>query len=225
MVLFYHLTTHVEGDKDQELLGFLSDRVAFPTVLYLTPDGNLLHKHVGDRKVRSFEKEIHGYYQLRLARKDLAAGNKTAAILILETELKLGLLNYAEANRKYLDLDADLLKKHPERATEVRQELVCLEAKEVYFGIVKGKTSADRDKNRAKRAHAMLEAGRIPKDQSTWRFWKLLMLHAEQSKSLKLFDRASGEYLELRKVRVSDQERERIEAVRKKLDSGSSPPP
>ncbi len=219
-MLLYHLTTRVEGDKDQELLGFLSDRVAFPTVLYLTPDGDLLHKHVGDRTVRSFEKEIHGYHQLRLARKDLAAGNDGAAMLILETELKLGLLKYAEASKGYRDLHADLLKKHAERAAEIRQELVCLEAREVYFGIVKGKTSADRDNNRAKRTHDMLTAGRIPKDESAWRFWKLVMIHAEQTKSLKLFDRASSKYQELRKARLSDDARKRIQARRARLSGG-----
>jgi hypothetical protein len=217
VVLFYHLTTHVEGDKDQELLGFLSDRVAFPTVLYLTPDGSLLHKHVGDRSVRSFDREIHGYYQLRLARKDLASGNLVAAILILETELKLGLLKYTSANKRYRKLPADQLKKRPERDAEIRQQLVCLEAKQVYFGVVKGKTSADRDYNRAKQAHAMLTAGRIPKDESTWRFWKLLMIHAEQTKSLKLFDRASGEYQALRKDRLSDDDRQRIQRRRARL--------
>ena len=58
VVLFYHLTTHVKGDKDQDLLRFMSDRVAFPTVLYLTPKGEFLHKHAGERTVGCFEKEV-----------------------------------------------------------------------------------------------------------------------------------------------------------------------
>ena len=109
VVLFYHLTTHVGTDKDQELLGFLSDRVAFPTVLYMTHEGDVLHKHVGDRTTRSFQKEIHGYYQLHLARKDLAAGRSEARIKILENQLKLGLLSHEAALKSYLALDPKLL--------------------------------------------------------------------------------------------------------------------
>ena len=217
MVLYYNLTTHVQGDKDQALLRDLADRVAFPTVLYLTPDGKVLHRHVGDRTARSFKKEIHGYYRLHQARKDFVAGDDAAAIIILKTELQLGLLKHAAAQKKYANLDQQLLEKHGEQRAGIQRALVRLEAQEVYFGLVKGKVSADRDRNRAKRAHVMLQAGRIPDDDNAWRFWKLILLHAQQIKSLKLFDRAWGEYQELRKGTISPEERERIEAARKKL--------
>jgi len=215
-VLFYHLTTHVEGDKDQELLGFLSDRVAFPTVLYLTPDGNFLHKHVGDRTTRSFKREIHAYHHLHLARKDLAAGKPEARIRILHNQLQLGLLSHEAALKSHRALDTKLLASHATEATAIRQALVHLEAKEVYFGVIKGKTSADRDRNRAARAHKMLAAGRVPADANAFRFWKLLMLHGEVTKSPELFDRAAKEYLRLRQGKISAAEQERIESLRKK---------
>lgn len=217
VVLYYNLTTRVEGDKDQELLALLSDRVAFPTVLYLTPEGNTLHKHVGDRTVRSFRKEIHGYYRLHLARKDLAAGRPEASIKILQSQLHLGLLKHEAARKSFQALDKNLLASHPKEAAEIRQALVHLEAREVYFGVVKGKTSPDRDRNRAKRAHEMLEAGRIPSDTGAWRFWKLLVLHAETIGSKELFDRAAKEYLRLRKDKITAAESERIESLRHKL--------
>ena len=80
VVLFYHLTTHVESDKDQDLLRFMSNRVAFPTVLYLTLKGEVMHKHAGERTVSCFEKEIHGYHQLHYARLRLSLGEKPAVI-------------------------------------------------------------------------------------------------------------------------------------------------
>jgi hypothetical protein len=217
VVLFYHLTTHVEGDKDQELLRSLSGRAAFPTVLYLTPEGTVLHKHVGDRTTRSFQREIHGYFQLHLARKELAAGKPDAQLRILQNQLKLELMNHETASRAYKALDARLLARHPREATAIRQALVRLEAKEVYFGVIKGKTSADRDRNRARRAHEMYAAGRIPEDANAWLFWKLLLLHAEATNSRTLFDRAAKEYLHLREGRISAAEQERVESLRRKL--------
>jgi len=217
VVLYHHLTTHVEGDKDQELLALLSDRVAFPTVLYLTPEGKTLHKHVGDRTTRSFRKEIRGYYRLHLARKDLAAGKQEAQLQVLENQLHLGLLKHEEALKSFRALDQKLLRSHPKEAAMIRQALVHLEAKEVYFGIVKGKASADRDRNRARRAHQMLQANHIPMDTDAWRFWKLLVLHAETTGSKELFDRAAREYLRLAEDKMSAAEKERIESLAQKL--------
>jgi hypothetical protein len=217
VVLFYHLTTHIEGDKDQDLLRSLAGRVAFPTVLYLTPEGEVLHKHSGDRTVRSFRKEIHGYYQLHLARKDLAAGKKEARIRILQNQLKLGLLSHEVASKACKALDAELRDAHPKRWAAIRQALVHLEAKEVYFGIIQGKTSADREKNRAKRAHEMYAAKRIPKDANAWRFWKLLVLHAEQTGSRTLFQRAVKEFTRLRQGRLTATEKEWLERLRRRF--------
>lgn len=216
-MLFYHLTTHVEGDQDQELLGVLSDRVAFPTILYLTPEGKVLHKHVGDRTTRSFQHEIHGYHRLHLARKDLAVGKPEARIRILEQQLELGLLSHGMAMKRYQALDPKLLANHPEAAAAIRQALVHLEAKDVYFGIVKGRTSTDRDRNRARRAHEMYAAGRIPTNANAWRFWRLLILYAAETGSKALFERATKEYLRLRQDRISAAEQKRIESLRQTL--------
>lgn len=215
-MLLYNLTTHVEGDKDQDLLRSLAGRVAFPTVLYLTPEGELLHKHRGDRTVRSFRKEIHAYYQLHLARKDLAAGKKAARIRILENQLKLGLFGHELAVKAYRSLDPRLLAEHPKTRDSIRQALVHLEAKEVYFGIIQGKTSSDRDKNRAKRAYEMYAAKRVPTDANAWRFWKLLVLHAEQTGSRTLYERAVKEYLRLRR-RFTATEKEWLERLRRRF--------
>lgn len=213
-MLLYHLTTHVEGDKDQDLLRSLAGREAFPTVLYLTPEGEVLHKHVGDRTVRSFQKEIHGYYRLHLARKDLAAGKQAARIRILQNQLELGLLSHADATRASQALE-ELLANHQEEALSIRQALVHLEAKEVYFGVILGKTSADRDRNRARLAYQMYAAGRVPTDANAWRFWKLLVLHAEATASKALFERAAKEYTRLRQLSTSEQER--IELLRRRF--------
>ena len=219
-MLFYHLTTHVKSDQDQDLLRFMSDRVAFPTVLYLTLKGEVMHKHAGERTVTCFEKEIHGYHQLYYAKLRLGLGEKSVALEILDTELRLGLLKHEVARKRLAAIDKKLLEEPKQKANVIESRLVALEAKEVYFGLFKGRTSKDRNKKRAKHAHEMLEAGRIPTDDAAWRFWRLLMLHAEQTKSLPLFDRASRRYQALRKDKLSDDDRKQIKVRRARLSGG-----
>jgi hypothetical protein len=63
----------------------------------------------------------------------------------------------------------------------------------------------------------MYAAKRIPKDANAWRFWKLLVLHAEQTGSRTLFQRAVKEFTRLRQGRLTATEKEWLERLRRRF--------
>ena len=177
IVLFLHVTTHVDGDRDPDLLREKGGR-GFPTLAFLDASGALAAMHVGEptvaalgatlREAESFAKGV-----IRPA----SAGDKDAQRKLFVTDVERGsiTLEAAQALRQAIDLDAA-------SAARVDQGMANVEFRTVLTGV-----RGQKDLPKAKTLLlAMLDAGRLPTGGDSAQFWGFLMTAAELDQDPKL---------------------------------------
>ena len=185
VILFCHITTKLTGDPDQSLLGQKSARVAFPTLLFLDPQGEVLARQ-GERSVTAFRKSVQALELIQRLQVDAAKGDEAAKAAVFLAQLDLGNFNFntAQAASASLKLDA-------QQQQTLAIALVNLEVDHLYAEARKDRSYADL----APKFLAMRKAGRVPTARTTrLRFWTQIMNSAQQSRDAKLYEEAMTAY-------------------------------
>ena len=175
---FFHLTTHIEGDKYQDLLKQKGGR-GFPTLVFMDAEGNVLAEQ-GERSVKAFTKTLNSLKAWQAAKQKAAGGVAVAKKELFLAELDLGKLSVADA-RTHLKELTNLSK--DETAT-VEDRIRGLEVKEILEG---ARTPADMAKG-AEKLLAMHPAGNVPSGQPGLRVYGVLISQTVQKKDWKLCD-------------------------------------
>lgn len=195
-MLYLNVTSHVDGDADQELLGEKGGG-GFPYLVVLDSEGNVLAKHEGQRTADAFGatlKTATAYAELRAK---AAGGDAAAAKEVLFKDAEMGNLKAADAKaalEKMKDLTDD-------EKTKLSGLILDLELKDVMtqFGKdVKGLGQDDKAKIKVAQAAAgrkfleMQKAGRAPGDESDFfqPYYIFIMEAAEEGKDAAKYEEA-----------------------------------
>jgi hypothetical protein len=219
-VLFCHITSHVETDADQDLLGKKGGG-GWPYIVVMDADGNVLSVHEPEsretfRKTAGFRATVADARatanKLEELRKAAKGGDKDAAADLLGLQIELAHLDAAGA-KKQLAAIRGLPK---ERFSELDRKVVALEVNEIQ-------TSATEDEAThyaaGKKFAAMVEDDRIPPDDEALYFWYFVSVYAEKEKDADLYGKAlAGMRKHERQIRASFLEQ--MEKTLEKLRDG-----
>jgi len=196
-VLYLNVTTHVEGDKDQDLLGQKGGG-GFPYLIVMDADGKVMAKHQGARTTEGFEATLKTATEFADARKKAAEGTDAGAKLeVFTKDLEFGNYGAADARKAYEALgtvgDAE--------KTKIEGLLAVLEIREVMAAINKKaeKVGDAPDKDAqfkllrieaGKKFMEMNKAGRVPGagTNETSMFWSFILEAAEDAKDVAAFE-------------------------------------
>jgi hypothetical protein len=186
VVLFCHITSHVEGDEDQDLLRQKGGS-AFPYVAFLDAAGNVIAKPK-ERTVDAFhdavEQDVTAYFDLVASAE---GGDKGAAAQLFEKRVEYGHFEDFDAARVEMASHESL---SPARRARLEQALVEQEFNRI-LGTVRGEAEAAAG---GAKTLPMLEKGRIPKDQGlAFYYWAFLSQHAAGAGNADLLGRCIEE--------------------------------
>jgi hypothetical protein len=186
VVLFCHVTSHVEEDKDQDLLRQKGGS-AFPYLAFLDAAGNVIAKPK-ERTVDSFhdavEHDVTAYFDLVSAAE---GGDADAAARLFEKRVEFGHFSDFEAARAEMARQEAL---SPARRARLEQALVAQEFNHI-LGTVRGEAEAAAG---GAKTLPMLEKGRIPKDPGlAFYYWAFLAQHAAETGNADLLGRCIEE--------------------------------
>jgi hypothetical protein len=181
VVLFCHVTSGVEGDKDQDLLARLGGR-AFPFFIGLDEAGRPIARFAYPQTLAGLTRFVAGdlkeYAELRAK---AGKGDKPAMAALLMHRIEFGHLQPAEL-QKVLQ-SADYLTK-AQRAV-IERGLIRLEIREILARI--DGDDPDSVVRAAERMLVMKEAGRIPTGREGHMFWQIILGHADKTEDPALF--------------------------------------
>jgi len=95
VVPFVHITTSIEGRKDEELLTDLGGD-SFPWIVFLDAKGEIAGKHTESNTPAAFARTAANVLRCRELKKKAAAGDATVATDIAILECSLGLVEFYE---------------------------------------------------------------------------------------------------------------------------------
>lgn len=205
VVLFVHVTSHVEGEQHPNLLrekGFVS----FPSLCFLDADGKVTVR-APQRDVASLSAVRARLGELAELRDLAAEGDEDAARKLFLCEIELDMLTAAQIHerRKKFELDE-------EETARVEQALVDLEVR------------AMRAKSRelgadavGKRLADMAREGRLPSPDSAQFFWQMTLNWCAKNGDAELAQRA---FDELDKLKGPPQMRERNRQLLEQAKAG-----
>jgi hypothetical protein len=182
-VLFCHITTQIQGEKNGRLLGEKGGN-AFPYLAFLDADGRVCAKHPSGvaRTVDGFSATAQKARDF-LALKKKAETDKAAAVDFFFQAAEISHFTAAEARERSKTL-AELTDDQKKR---VEQILLALDVQEIAGGVnwQDKKTMADA----GAKFLEMKKAGRIPTgDREMQSFWICIMEHAYAQKNAALFE-------------------------------------
>ena len=98
-VLFCHITTQIEGEKNGDLLEKKGGQ-GFPYIIYMDAEGAVLAEHQGDRSAEGFAKTGKAVKDYSAAKARVDKGEKGAGIDLAIAELILGKATATDAEKK-----------------------------------------------------------------------------------------------------------------------------
>ena len=180
MVLFCHITTHVEGDPDPKLLEEKGGG-GWPHLVFMDAGGDVLTTQ-GDRSIEGFDKTLGALTDMMKLEKMAKAGDKSAATPLFIAKLKLARYNFEEAKAKR--------KKLPSESKSQRKKIdklfIGLEADEIIQSI--NRRDPDSAEAATDKLLAMHKAGRIPEGRAAGTFWVRILGRAEKNEDAKCAD-------------------------------------
>lgn len=182
-VVFCHITTHIEGEKNGDLLEKKGGE-GFPHIVFMDGDGNVLAEHQGDRSAEGFSKtgqKAKDYITLK-AKAD--KGDKAAKIDFAIARLAMGQITAAEADQQIKAVG----KPTPEQQARLDGELVNAS----IMDIMKKVDSDESAKAAGKKFYEMQKAGKPGPtgDQPMQPYYILMMQAAEEAKDAAVFEQA-----------------------------------
>ncbi len=192
-VLYCNITTHVETDKHQDLLG-KKGGAGFPHIVFMDQKGGVMAQHTAPRTVEGFiytaqsAKET-GQMLADLAKK-AAGGDAKAKKDYFMRRFELGHFSVSEATDAIKGLDLS-----EEEMTTVNRRLAALEIQEVLQDVTEDEATQIRA---GKRFYEMAKVGRIPDDMGMGQpFWILMFSYAESEKNVETYEYALAGLKEL----------------------------
>jgi hypothetical protein len=95
-VMFLHITTHIEGRKDEDLFSKVGGR-GFPSFFILDAAGNVVAQHEGPRTAEGFAQTMNKAQEFIDLKKKAEAGDAAAKVDYLLARLRMGQLSPDEA--------------------------------------------------------------------------------------------------------------------------------
>ena len=177
MVLFLHITTHVDEDKYQELFEAKGGD-GFPFMAYMDSTGEVISKMDRPYEVETFDGALEKAAAFLAMVKKADGGDKAAALEVMITRLETGAMKADEAKKKLKDLP----KPSAEQAPRLNGALANSEVKEVM---------EEQQAATAKKFTEMLKAKRVPTDKEVGEsFYMTILTYAEKQKDAASFEAA-----------------------------------
>lgn len=187
MVLFLHITTHIEGRKDDDLLKKVEGG-GWPHLVAMDAQGKVYGSPPG-RKVQQFRdymKIVGEYLQLK---PKAEKGDANAKVEFFIRALQLGDYKDLQSAEKHLKT---LSKVGKEQKAKIEELFIDLEVQDVLKPVMENR---DRSKTQELQAEAgktfaaMHKKGRVPtSDVAFWRFYICMNSFAEKEKDIALFE-------------------------------------
>jgi hypothetical protein len=178
VVLFLHVTSHVEGRPHPDLLHEKGGD-AFPYFAVLDADGTVVARHQGAPSVAGFRATVAASTDYLELRDEAAAGDPDAKARLLIRRLEFGSLSHARAVAER----AALTELTDEQAARIDRLLTSLEFVEIRAAL---RRREDLPKAGAKLA-VMKDHGRIPTGRDAVDFWLIISFYAEEQHDAALF--------------------------------------
>lgn len=179
VVPFLHVTTHIEGRANDNLLSVYGG-TGFPTLKFLDAKGNAVGEP-GRREVKAFDSALASIKvqieELDQLRARIKKGEKGLEGQLLLGELKMGSLKYAGASKRF----AAIKKIKPEMKAEIQKMLVSLE-----FNDIMGRMTQENYKELGAEVAKMARAGRVPGGNDEGMFWQIVASWADENGDLPL---------------------------------------
>ncbi len=182
VVLFCHVTSHVESDAYQ---GLLQEKggTGFPYLVWMDADGNVLAKQ-GDRSVDGFAKTYKTLKDFLTLEQKASKGDKAAGVDALIAGLELGRYDADKAK----ELLGTLGKVPADKQKAIDGLLVNLEVD----GVIAGVRSKDQAVEAGKGFLEMEKAGRVPTGRSARAFYSVILEVYEADKDAKAYEATLG---------------------------------
>jgi hypothetical protein len=173
-VMFLHVTTRIEGRKDDDLLRTVGGR-GFPHLCMLDEDGNVIATHRGPRDVTAFQGTAARAVRFMELKAKAQAGDREARIEFAIQRADMGQLKRAELEQEI----AGLGELTPEQDKALKGVLANLMYEELRMTAL------------AERLLAMEKEGLIPSDeQKQIQFYDTLVQYASYKKDPGLYEKA-----------------------------------
>ncbi len=224
-VLFCHITTKIPGEQYGDLLEKKGGN-AFPYLVFMSSDGDVLVQHQGPRTVDAFEETGIKAQKLVELRKKADAGDTSAKIDLLIADLEAGRLKADEVDKKLAPLGT--------LSADQKRALESARANGEVRAIYEPYQSALQDKTKAKQAHLaigkkLLERKNakkpVPTGEQEWQnYWGGILTYAQIQKDAGLYEEAydqiKAKYGSLPQAKATlDKMAKTLEALKK----GSAP--
>ena len=212
VTLFLHITTQIDGRKDEDLLGKVGGR-GFPHLVAMDATGKLFGGP-DDRTVESFRKHMtlvgeYGSYKTKADKGDAAA-----KVEFFIRALKVGDFKKFDEAKNHL---ATLKNVSKEQKAEIDVLFIGLEVRDIIEPLAQNKDKtkvAELTKSVGKKLVEMDKAGRIPStDDDFGAFYSVILTYAEQEKDIPLFEKG----LDAIKERFGDKLPKRFLAAKEKI--------
>ncbi len=185
MVLFLHITTKIEGRKDDDLLGRVGGR-GFPHLVAMDAEGKVLGSPPG-RSVGDF-RTMNEYYELK---PKAEKGDANTKIEFFIRAIAMGDYKSLDEAKKHL---ATLKKVSKEQQVRIDQAFFGLEIQDVLKPLRENKDRSKMQELQAAAGKTFLEMhkkGRVPKsDGLIGEFYSAILAHAEAAKDIPAFEEA-----------------------------------
>lgn len=206
-MLFFHLTTHIEGEPNEKLYEEKGGG-GFPAFLMLDETGEVIAKHAGERSVAEFGKTIDKAANFIAIRKKAEGGDKAAGIDLAIAKLDLGMIKADDAKKQIAELG------EPTKEQQARLDGALLNAEVTAIATAAGKDRASA----GRKFNEMKTAGKIPTGTSEgMTFWSCILDWAEAEKDAAAFEEALGKLREKVGANANKKYFETKEAILKKL--------
>ena len=177
MVLFLHVTSHVDEDKYQELMDAKGGD-GFPYMLYMDSAGDVISKMDRPYELETFSAGLEKAASFLAMVKKAEGGDKAAALEVLITKLESGGIKAEEAKKKLKDLP----KPSAEQEPRLSGALANAEVQQVLD---------DQQAATAKKFIEMMKGKRVPTDKEVGEnFYMTILNYAEKQKDAANFEAA-----------------------------------
>ncbi len=180
--MYVKIVSRVEGDVNEDQLYKLVGRQAYPTVLYLDSDGELLGRLGSTRTIEAMEAMARKGDQIGQYKKKAAEGDRNAIIEITIARLEINSITFQEASEALPNRD-DF---NPEQ--KKRWDLAQLSNQIHVLTRGVGRDMEAR-KKAAKEMYALYKQGKRPvTDKDVLNFWNYVLLHAESISDVEAYE-------------------------------------
>ncbi len=180
--LYVKIVSRIEGDVNEDQLYKLVGRQAYPTVLFLDSDGELLGKLGSTRTIEAMKGMANKGITIARYKKMAKEGDRNALIEVTIARLEINSISFEEASKVLPDQnDFSVQQKERWGLAELSNQIHVLTR-----GI--GRDTGAR-KKAAEKMYALYKDGKRPvTDGDILNFWNYVLLHAESIRDVDAYE-------------------------------------